>query len=674
MKTPTLLALAIIGAVADKCPQYGDCHDCLNPKDPALDCGWCSPSAAMNADGSKATQCMDHTSKGWACFHLYMHDGCVAGYVCNHTSGQCHLGEPGQGDTKGNCQIGCHPPAPPPPPQYTCNVTSFQCEASTDGHTTKDGCSSACSNSTPSVMVGLWRGLDVQTNYTAGEIDFNFTENSVTWGPLGDVRMYAAAVATLSEWLVRLTLTAPVAHAGEVRYVSYSQPGWPTGPETESMALAAQVSGHQAPPSQGNNIADALGNPDFDVLVLHKCNDWKKGCNFAPAFKPARRSLRGDAKEVEEFKSLMTGGLVEQGSDHCTAHTGCDSCINDPAKVCGWCDGVVTFGDGSTCGGDGNGCCGGAPPFSKCNVAYRKYCPVVCDWTNWTDPSCRAATSKEVNNKGTTTYEDCEKVASWCKYTFGHYCNTTAAQCIEVDSKEECDKNPMCNSSNPTCGSNCTAPQPTQYFYCDTDGGMGCKGPFSKEDCAKNPQCKNSTSCDPTVCKAEVSYVCDETTYQCSQVSGKAPAHSFNTSQDCKDGCYDHAVSGIWRGLRIDSGFVADEWQFMFSEATSAIVTYTSKKLGKTYKGTYSIGAAMPTDTEYPSFEMTITLSTGEKLTGLFDNQDKGPITKFMYLGMPLTSGDVAKSYDDAMDEKKQEFVLIACLPNIANCVFEPLA
>ena len=74
------LALAAGRAVrADTCAQYPDCASCLNPPDASLDCGWCSPDPALWADGTPATQCMDHTSKGWNCFHFYMHDGCVAG-------------------------------------------------------------------------------------------------------------------------------------------------------------------------------------------------------------------------------------------------------------------------------------------------------------------------------------------------------------------------------------------------------------------------------------------------------------------------------------------------------------------------------------------------------------------------------------------------------------------
>jgi len=680
-----LASLVLLATLGDKCPQYQSCADCLHPKDPALNCGWCSPDAAVNADGTKATQCMDHTSKGWSCFHLYMHDGCIAGYVCNQTSGQCMLGEPGTGDTKENCQLKCHPPAPPPPPQYICNVTTFTCEASTDGKTTKDGCSSACSNSTPAELVGLWRGLDVQTNFSMGEYVMNFTSKEVAWGPLSQPRLYEASVAQLTKTSLRLTVTAPASAAGDVRYVSFSTPGWPTGPETRAVAIALQRDGsHQAPP---DDVSMAMGDADFVVYVMHECNSWKSGlCNFAPAFASPPPIAKGaSAADLSAFKSLLLRGApltVGQSmvDDKCLVHSDCSSCIDDPLKVCGWCDGVITFGDGTTCGDDGKGCCGGASGFSKCNLAYRKECPVLCDWANWTAPVCRAATSTEIKNK-VQTFADCDTIAPWCKYTFGHYCNRTTTgygQCLEVASKEECEKTPGCDPDNPACGSNCTAPTPPpppSLFYCDSEGG-GCKGPFTNKTCAADPKCaaSNTTSCDPTKCTAEVSYVCDDSSYQCRQVTGKPPAHSFNTSKECATLCFDNAVAGVWRGLRIDSGFVVDEWDFTFSEASAgATVKYKSKSTGILYTGSYAIGAATAQG-QFASYALTIKLATGETLSGLYDNKDVGPLTKFMYLGMPLADGDVATTYDDAMDAKKQEFVLIACLGQIAGCDFSPAA
>ena len=84
------VAALVAGAAATPpsiCNTFHDCSSCLNPVTP--DCGWCSPKAAVFANGSKAFQCMDHRSLGWTCFNLYMHDGCTAGWTCNSTSGQC---------------------------------------------------------------------------------------------------------------------------------------------------------------------------------------------------------------------------------------------------------------------------------------------------------------------------------------------------------------------------------------------------------------------------------------------------------------------------------------------------------------------------------------------------------------------------------------------------------
>merc|ERR1712196_240696 len=129
--------------------------------------------------------------------------------------------------------------------------------------------------------------------------------------------------------------------------------------------------------------------------------------------------------------------------------------------------------------------------------------------------------------------------------------------------------------------------------------------------CAK----KNTTSCNPLTCKAEVSYVCDKTSFQCKMVTGKPPAGAHNTSKECETTCYDNDVKGVWRGIRIDNGYVADEWDFTFKEATSGgVVQYKSKKTGNLYTGSYSIGAASTIDKQFSSFQLTIKLATGETL------------------------------------------------------------
>lgn len=604
------LALASASTPKALCSQYQNCADCLNPPDPSLNCGWCSPKPAIFADGKQATQCMDHTSTGWDCFHLYMHDGCIQGYTCNQTKGQCELAAPGQGDTKDNCERSCNPPSPAPSHDtYTCNVTTFTCEIDPSGQS-KETCSGACSNSTPAELVGLWRGLNVQFNFTVGEWVMNYTATGVTWGPIGAPRTYKAHVATIAPQQARLSLTAPAAMAGTVRYASFSTPGWPTGPESRSVSLALQTpSTHQLPPF---NVDAAMGKPDFDVFVMHGCNSWVGDeCNFAPAFTapppppitaaPLAAAPLSAVNDMASFIRMLTQSNVKgSGDDACSVHSECGECIADPLKVCGWCDGIITFGDGSTCGEDGKGCCGGASSFSRCNVVYRKECPVVCDWTNWTAPFCREATTPEHTDKKVQKFQDCAQVKKW----------------------------------------------------------KACEAPTPKPPTPPKPP-------PPPVLPKK--YTCDAVSFTCKE---DATAGHYNSSKECDKACYNNEVAGIWRGLRIDKSFVVDEWDFNFSTVMAgSTVTYKSKALGKTFTGTYAIGAAATIDT-FASYHLTVTLSTGEVLSGLYSDKASGPITRFMYLGLPLASGDVATDYHDAMQTTKQELVLIACLPTVAGCDF----
>jgi hypothetical protein len=498
------------------------------------------------------------------------------------------------------------------------------CEEDKDGHTDKQGCDQSCSNSTPSGLVGLWRGLDVQKDFRIGEYLMNFSKTSVTWGPLSNPKQFSAKVATTGADLIRLTMAN-----GDVKFARHSDPMWPTGPETHAFAIALQRdNAHEVPPSE---MPKALGNLDLDVYVMHKCNDWfGKKCDFSPAF-------NAPSPTPAVLTASLAGG---KDADACTVHADCTSCINDARKVCGFCDGIITFGDGSTCGGDGKGCCGGASGFSKCNVAYRKVCPVMCDRTNWLSPQCREANPKELKDPGTLKFNECKDMETFCKA--GRYCdrsNATNPQCKDIKSEDECKHTPGCDIHNPTCGAECTPPKPTP----------------------------------PPTPPPQQYYTCDKTSFQCKQHTGKPVPPSFNTSKECEDNCIDHSIAGVWRALRIENGFVLDEWDFKFSEVTAgATVDIASKKQAKHYKGTYAVGKSLGEVESQPAFELTVKMSTGEVLTGIFSNKDTGPLTKFLYVALPLKDGDKVSDYDAAMDAGHQEFVMISCLPGIDGCDFSP--
>jgi len=627
------------------------------PDDSSLDCGWCSPDPAVYGNGSEATQCMDHTSSGWNCFHQYSHDGCVAGYTCDPSRGLCVQAAPGEGDTLENCEEACSL-APSPTPKYSCNAESFTCELDDSASTEQSACDSACADETPAELIGLWRGLNVQTGFTVGEWVMNFTQTSVSWGIYGDPVMVTADVSIIAPSTLQLSVTAG-ADDGTVLIATYTNPGYPTGPETQGMSIAIQKSGtHQAPPQ---NTVDAMGNQLFNVFVMLKCNSWgTSGCDFSAAFQPMAKAMAAPAaKSRASFEDALIAA-----SDPCNSYADCDTCLADPSGVCGWCDGEVTDTDGNVvCGEDGNGCCGGSSGFSQCNVAFRKTCPVVCDYTDWLNPSCRSATSKEIN-AGTQTYEDCDAMP-WCTNQVYQYCDETALQCKTVYSEADCEAAPDCDVNNPICDS--TTCKQTTYIFCDPV--LGCTSTTDKDECDANPACDSSNpsaTCDPTVCTAQLYYTCDSSSLQCTPHTGPfPPTPYFNTTADCTAACVDKDLSGIWRGLRVDSKFVGDEWDFSLGSTTIAFV---SRSTGNSYSGTYLIGDAV-TGASYPTATITVTLSTGVVLKGVISNDRDlqsaiGPITKFVYLALPSTSSSTVSSFDAGMASGMQEYVLMACLDN----------
>lgn len=224
----------------------------------------CTPDPAIFGNGSTAFKCMDHTSQGWYCDHLYMHDGCVPGYVCDTSQGQCVLTNPGEGDTLSNCEESCDKD-PEPEQKYTCDTTSFMCVNATSGGSNNATCDSNCADETPSTLIGLWRGLNVQSDFAMGEILMNFTAHTVTYGsyPLNEAfPARVADVAMVGDKLLRLTFTSPASLEGVVKVISYTNPGWPTGPETRGASFAVpRDDSHQSAPS---DVINAMGDLDFE--------------------------------------------------------------------------------------------------------------------------------------------------------------------------------------------------------------------------------------------------------------------------------------------------------------------------------------------------------------------------------------------------------------------------
>jgi len=610
---------------------------------------------------------MDHESSGWNCFNLYMHDGCVAGYVCNSTTGTCDLGAAGQGDTEANCELACSTD-PPPDDQYSCDLSTFTCVKDESGGTSSGTCDSNCADETPAALLGLWRGLNVQTGFSKGEYVMNFSESSAAWGVFGQPSQVVADVASVGPSQLRLTVTSPLAQAGNVLYASYGSPGYPTGPETSSMAIAVQTFGsHQAPPQ---DVTQAMGLPeDFDVLVLNRCNAWDTQglCDFSASFMNGLNKQNANKEKKSHKKSNdkdeeTPAFLKKTFESACEAFGDCDSCLGGGA-TCGWCDGQVEDSDGNVlCGSDGNGCCGGDAEFSTCNVAFRKTCPVLCDYvynqtTDGTLPTCRAATTPEYLDQ--TTYQDCDAMP-WCTTEIYQYCDTDRLECKTLYSTADCEAEPECDVANPTCGEEC---KQTNYVWCDSV--LGCQSTTDSSECDLNPDCDSSNptqECDPTECVAETFYTCDAQTFTCKPGVGPAPDNSFNTTDECATSCVDKDLSGVWRALAINSGYVGGEWDFALG-ATS--IAWTSPD-GTYTQGTYVVGDPIA-ESSYAAAELAVSLPDGGVHVGVVSNDRNtqtalGPVTQFLYLALPPSAVSVS-SFDAGMTDAA-EFVLVACLGN----------
>ena len=149
----------------------------------------------------------------------------------------------------------------------------------------------------------------------------------------------------------------------------------------------------------------------------------------------------------------------------------------------------------------------------------------------------------------------------WCTAILTNTATRRVADLPTLYSKDDCDAEPQCNSANATCDSSVC--QKTSYIWCSSTNG--CQLPTMRM-CASGPRLRPGRSGErqlrPTECVAETYFTCDSDTYQCKMGTGPAPDSSYNSSDACEAACVNTDISGVWRGLRIDSGFQADEWDF----------------------------------------------------------------------------------------------------------------
>jgi hypothetical protein len=302
---------------------------------------------------------MDQHETDWHCNHLYSTGTCQRGYTCNSTSGQCVEDEAGSGDTLKNCEASCHKQ---PKDLSTCNATTLQCSPCQDYCTSDTDCPGSyckaglCAHSTcqsqatcnascaavPQEIIGIWRGVQIQSGYGSGEYDlrFNNSKNASQVefrGPKGDVSK-GSVLATPGSSNLTLTFTSgPL--SGQILRGLYSP--WEPSSDTLTMAFAFGAPNEDAPSS----IEIAMKGAGSTVLVMGSCNPHtdKVHCDFSSVFPE-------ENPEKELILSFLSYGKEQHAEDPCAVHPTCGTCIGDASKLCGWCTSNVTYNNGSDIG------------------------------------------------------------------------------------------------------------------------------------------------------------------------------------------------------------------------------------------------------------------------------------------------------------------------------------
>jgi len=515
-------------------------------------------------------QCADKTSACAGCQQPAGQFKCVKNDT--ESSGQCEFCGPSDtncSDFKTACSS-CYspkppPPTPPPPPakQYTCNNSTLQCEEAPQGQILQ-ACSATCSNSTPSFIIGTWRGIEVQKGFILGEWDYNFTDTTVLIkDPMNTITH--GTVKTLGNMVITL-LDGP--HAGSVINVLYSEMAY--GPETLTAAFSLSDYNMPVPDS----VADAFsGKNNARVHALTRCHAWKSGtCDFSSAF-PSMPLMPGlylpfantagwlegasslqrafpHASPAHAQVALMRRGVpqVQHNPDPCNQFPTCTTCIgqHSGAFQCGWCMGAtIVYND---TGDSGLHCAGfvqGQPLPFTCNKDFRtEDCSgYSCNYTT-AQPQCL------ISQDGSFTDQtQCEQT---CKTAQFARCDKETKQCNpcaqgEPDcqyTKDECQQScalqhqscnyttHQCQDCNPLSDPNCTQSAGECSYNCAHDSHGVC-----------NPLTGTCDTCDPTkgtpgcadqcnaTCTKSLNFQCDNATKTC------IPGQGNQTLQDCAQNC-----------------------------------------------------------------------------------------------------------------------------------------
>eukprot|EP01012_Entosiphon_sulcatum_P029628 TRINITY_DN361_c0_g1_i1.p1 TRINITY_DN361_c0_g1~~TRINITY_DN361_c0_g1_i1.p1 ORF type:complete len:750 (+),score=90.47 TRINITY_DN361_c0_g1_i1:724-2973(+) len=492
-------------------------------------------------------------------------------FLCNTTNWECFETTPGHGTSPELCIQQCkpQPPSPGPPgPKYACDFSKYQCiESNATNSTSKEQCEAICielyrcdeaslqcviapwptpgiplpdcqtgckpHNVTPSDLVGLWRGVQINNGYVNGEWDANFENTKLTLaGPLGGLSGTTSYIGPVPRVIVQVKVASSSISGiavGSVLSMIFQADG--ASPVTRYLMLASGAPNGPAP----DDFHKALNMTSGFDWTLMSCQPGT-ACSFHMPTSP-----------MPEKPRLLPQSTVD---DPCMPYATCDVCLGH--QFCGWCSVDVIYKDGT--------------PGKRC--------------AGW-------------NSNGSRNQFDCHGV--WHTDDCNDYqCLMPQGQCVKVplgggESKEDCEKTCMPAPSPPSPLPPPPTPPtpPAQTYLCNTTDyhcylttpGHGESPELCEADCHAPTPVHPSPPPPPTPPAA--TYLCNETDWQCFPTT---PGHGTSI-EVCLKQCVSPPLPppefhGVWRGLQIDNQYQHGEFGLTFSD-TGFALTLDGKPVSK---------------------------------------------------------------------------------------------
>jgi hypothetical protein len=646
--TAFLLLVACVGAVSaiDQCSQYTSCTTCL----PNNFCGWCSPTAVVYNNGTLGSRCADQRDAPWTCDNLYQTTTCVRGYTCDHTAGQCVLAAPGEGNTKAHCEATCTKQT-----QFKCNFTTLQCESCVAG---EPGCSkqdkASCDGycKTPETLYKC----DATSRTCSACAHPYCTSDSQCPGSYCDIKgqgpwtchdntcdqqykcQAACACDTPAEllginrgvqvdkdwqggeftWNFQPQLVVTLTWGSRFAKGKMSCPvnnafsiAWDAGFLSGETWTGLYSSWQQGPETAEFAFAFATNSSITAPISITEAmaGNGYKVFSTSRCLKGKNCAFSASKKALVSPNHVAVRGLYF-ANDPCNAFATCSACLAAPTGLCGWCDTPVVYDDGSK----GYNCAGftaegkSNPPWT-CHLKYRRE-SCFDYYCDWANPA--APTCKQLPAGQSGLPKDECKLG--CKQAQGLYrCNNQTFTCEHCDVK-----------------------------YCNTD--LDCPGSYCQIDHSKP---------GPYICHGGLPDGCD-------------------TQQKCSGGCLPPDWGYTWRGVAVNSGYSAGEYDFTFYSAQNQVAFRTpsgGKVVADIHLGqqaTVSEGTAITL--KVVSASAGTGFAAGDHFYGLYEIvvSDKDKNLKFMFMAFGQSQPG---NFDAA--QKDFSFMLQTCY-DAAGCDFTP--